>query len=94
MSDINQADWRRRKREFKKANRHRRGWTGSNKSLHTLARLGNLRLNRRTWRMEKRVCLHDFQGWREFENGLGGEQVCTKCGLGAMAWTLANDPWI
>jgi len=31
---------------------------------------------------------HDFQGWRDFPNGNGGEQVCTKCGLGAMAHTL------
>lgn len=36
-------------------------------------------------------CDHDFQGWREFEDGLGGEQACTKCGLGAMAHTLSLD---
>lgn len=36
-------------------------------------------------------CDHDFQGWREFEDGLGCEQVCTKCGIGAMAWTLSLD---
>jgi hypothetical protein len=36
-------------------------------------------------------CDHDFKGWREFEDGRGGEQVCTKCGLGAMAWTLSLD---
>lgn len=28
-------------------------------------------------------CDHDFAGWRAFEDGLGGEQVCTKCGAGA-----------
>lgn len=34
------------------------------------------------------VCEHDFQGWREFEDGNGGERVCTKCGMGALAHTL------
>lgn len=33
-------------------------------------------------------CDHDFQGWRAFADGNGGEQVCTKCGIGAMQWTL------
>jgi hypothetical protein len=33
-------------------------------------------------------CQHDFQGWREFEDGCGGEQVCTKCGTGAMSHSL------
>lgn len=37
------------------------------------------------------VCQHDFQGWREFSDGRGGEQVCTKCGMGAMAHTLSLD---
>lgn len=36
-------------------------------------------------------CKHDFQGWREFEDGNGGEKVCTKCGMGAMAHTLSLD---
>lgn len=31
---------------------------------------------------------HDFQGWREFEDGLGGETVCAKCGMGALEYTL------
>lgn len=31
-------------------------------------------------------CEHDFQGWREFEGG--GEQVCKRCGMGAMSHTL------
>ena len=34
------------------------------------------------------ACDHDFQGWHEFEDGNGGEQVCTKCGMGAMAYSL------
>lgn len=38
------------------------------------------------------ACQHEFKGWREFDDGRGGERVCTKCGMGAMAWTLANDP--
>lgn len=33
-------------------------------------------------------CEHDFQGWRAFEDGNGGEQVCTKCGMGAMSHSL------
>ena len=37
------------------------------------------------------ACAHDFQGWREFEDRRGGEQVCTKCGIGAMAHTLSLD---
>ena len=35
------------------------------------------------------ACKHDFQGWREFDDGRGGEQVCTKCGIGAMSYTLS-----
>ena len=38
------------------------------------------------------ACDHDFTGWREFWDGNGGEQVCSKCGLGAMAWTLTVGP--
>lgn len=34
------------------------------------------------------TCEHDFQGWRDHADGRGGEQVCTKCGIGAMAWSL------
>lgn len=33
-------------------------------------------------------CDHDFKGWREFDDGLGGETVCTKCGIGAMAESM------
>lgn len=35
------------------------------------------------------ACEHDFQGWRQIDGGLGGERVCTKCGMGAMAHTLS-----
>lgn len=38
------------------------------------------------------ACAHDFRGWRDLydEAGdvAGGEQVCIKCGIGAMAYTL------
>lgn len=35
-------------------------------------------------------CEHEFAGWREFNDGLGGEQVCTKCGVGAMSASLRD----
>jgi hypothetical protein len=35
---------------------------------------------------------HDFKGWRDFADGNGGEQVCTKCGMGAMQWSLRVGP--
>jgi hypothetical protein len=34
------------------------------------------------------ACQHDFKGWRAFSDGNGGEQVCTKCGMGAMHYSL------
>lgn len=34
------------------------------------------------------ACFHDFSGWRNFEDGSGGEMACSKCGMGAMAFTL------
>lgn len=37
------------------------------------------------------TCAHEWGGWRQFEDGNGGEQVCKKCGLGAMAHTLSLD---
>ena len=37
-------------------------------------------------------CEHDFQGWREFDDGRGGEQFCSKCGLGAMSHSLRYLP--
>ena len=36
----------------------------------------------------RNTCEHEFSGWREFPDGLGGEQVCKKCGLGALAYSL------
>ena len=41
------------------------------------------------------ACDHDFQGWREVSiegQGGGGETVCTKCGMGAMEYTLRTGP--
>lgn len=37
-------------------------------------------------------CEHNFQGWRDFPEGNGGEQFCSKCGLGAMAHSLRHGP--
>ena len=37
-------------------------------------------------------CEHEFDGWREFEDGRGGEQVCRKCGMGAMGHSLRFLP--
>lgn len=42
----------------------------------------------RTQRNAKPECEHEWRGWREFEDGRGGERVCKKCGLGAMQHTL------
>ncbi|HQF32014.1 MAG TPA: hypothetical protein PLJ34_11275 [Hyphomicrobiales bacterium] len=33
-------------------------------------------------------CEHDFSGWRDFDDGRGGEKVCSRCGMGAMSHTL------
>lgn len=41
---------------------------------------------------ETPTCEHNFQGWREFEDGHGGEKVCTKCGVGAMGWSMRVGP--
>jgi len=35
------------------------------------------------------ACEHAFEGWREFEDGNGGERMSKHCGLGAMAHTLS-----
>ena len=32
---------------------------------------------------------HKFEGWREHDDGKGGEQVCKHCGVGAMEYTMA-----
>lgn len=37
-------------------------------------------------------CEHDFQGWREFDDGCGGEAVCCKCGIGAFEHTMRLLP--
>lgn len=34
------------------------------------------------------ACKHEWGGWREFDDGHGGEQICKKCGMGAMAHSL------
>ena len=36
-------------------------------------------------------CEHEFAGWREFEDGCGGEQFCQKCGIGAMQHSMWSD---
>lgn len=33
-------------------------------------------------------CEHGFSGWREFEDGNGGEQFCQRCGTGAMSHSM------
>ncbi|WP_457797588.1 hypothetical protein [Methylocystis sp. S23] len=37
-------------------------------------------------------CEHSFKGWREAEDGCGGETVCQKCGMGAMSHSLRCGP--
>lgn len=40
-------------------------------------------------------CEHEWGGWREFETeggGGGGEQVCKRCGMGAMSHSLRCGP--
>lgn len=36
-------------------------------------------------------CDHFLGGWREFDNGRGGEQYCVHCGIGAMQLSLMNE---
>lgn len=38
------------------------------------------------------TCKHEWGGWREFDDGRGGEQVCKLCGIGAMAYSLMVGP--
>lgn len=37
-------------------------------------------------------CEHDFKGWKDLHNSngevCGGERVCARCGMGAMAHSL------
>lgn len=35
-------------------------------------------------------CQHEWTGWRDFEDGSGGEAVCGRCGMGAMQHSLAT----
>ncbi len=35
-------------------------------------------------------CQHEWGGWREFEDGNGGEQFCQRCGMGIMS----HDMWL
>jgi hypothetical protein len=37
-------------------------------------------------------CDHEWGGWRNFEDGNGGEQVCKLCGMGAMSHSLRFGP--
>lgn len=37
-------------------------------------------------------CEHDWKGLREFDDGLGNEAVCTRCGTGAMAHDMRVAP--
>lgn len=37
-------------------------------------------------------CEHQFAGWREFDDGNGGEQVCRLCGQGAMSHSMRYAP--
>jgi hypothetical protein len=38
-------------------------------------------------------CQHDWTGgWREFEDGCGGEVTCARCGMGAMGHSLRTGP--
>ena len=37
-------------------------------------------------------CEHQWGGVREFDGGLGFEQVCGKCGMGAMSHSLRCGP--
>lgn len=37
-------------------------------------------------------CEHVWTGWREIDDGHGGEQFCAKCGLGALSHSLRTAP--
>lgn len=37
-------------------------------------------------------CEHQFSGWREFDDGCGGEQFCQLCGEGAKAHSMRFLP--
>jgi len=42
-------------------------------------------------RRDPNECDHEFSGWRAFPDGNGGEQVCKKCGMGAMEHSLRTE---
>lgn len=37
-------------------------------------------------------CQHEFGGWREFEDGSGGETFCQRCGTGSMSHSMRCGP--
>lgn len=37
-------------------------------------------------------CEHQFEGWREFDDGCGGEMFCQLCGEGAMSHSMRFLP--
>lgn len=37
-------------------------------------------------------CEHEFAGWRNFDDGCGGETVCQRCGMGAMSHSMRTAP--
>ena len=37
-------------------------------------------------------CQHEFGGWREFDDGRGGEQICKHCGMGVMSHDMRFMP--
>ena len=37
-------------------------------------------------------CEHEWGGWEEFDGGLGGQQVCKLCGMGAMSHSMRVGP--
>lgn len=38
-------------------------------------------------------CQHEWGGWREHDDGLGGEQFCQRCGEGAMSHGIRTCPF-
>lgn len=37
-------------------------------------------------------CQHEFEGWREFEDGNGGSTVCKHCGLDSFSHDIRIMP--
>ena len=66
-----------------------RGWDRSTVQVHVSGRGGC------TCACPDGPCEHEFAGWRESgtpEGGVVGEQVCRKCGAGAMSHSLRYGP--